>query len=147
MKPTDKNQFIVAVLVGAVIWAVGPGLIHAYFISVDWKALGEGNIHKLLHLRPFVALLVASITFGIAVESAYIFGAALRSKTSIVFGPFAAGVLIGILQGFVTHSPVWGYIPLEVPLREPQLVSGGICGLIASSAMIPISITIRRALF
>ena len=135
-------------LVGLIVWALVPGLFHAYVASVDWAewSPSEETLPQLFQGRAFVALLVFGIVLGFSAQAAALVGGAAGSQGIALFGPMLAGILVGGLQGYLIGTDLWGFTTANIPLRAEttRVLAGGICGFVAVPPVMMISVYFRN---
>jgi len=147
-----RNQTFASVLftssiLGLLVWAAVPGSFHAYFVSVDWRRWSPTpeTFPLLLQLRPLVALIVFGLLLGFATQAAALVGGALDSQGIALFGPIAAGALVGAFQGYMIGTSFWGF-SAEIALRPEatRILVGGLCGFVAAPLIMMASVRIRK---
>ncbi len=145
MNEEKFRPFVVTALVGGVLWTATGGFIVAYVICPDWEGLNEATIEELVAIRPFLALAITGLLYGLAIEVAKFCGAVLRSEAAIMLTPIAVGAAIGALQGLLVPSELWGFSESVVFRSETtRLLGGAIGGFILTVPVIMISIGVRR---
>ena len=151
------NQRISPVLMttagfGMMLWTVPFGSFHAYIVSIDWGALDSSlvkeAIRQIITTRSFVAISVIGLAMGLLAQSTAILGGALRSEGFTLLGPMCVGFFVGLFQGILVGSDLWGYTLAGLPLRSltTRVIVGGVCGLLASPLVMVASVSTRRRL-
>jgi uncharacterized membrane protein len=145
MHEEKYRPFVVAAIVGCILWSVSGGLIHAYLLCPDWEAMGQNAITALLGGQPLVVLVCTGLVFGLAVEIAKFIGATFRSEGAVLFFPVLAGALIGVLQGLLVVSNLWGFAADTVFKGDNfRLLTGAACGAILSYPTVLFGMAVRR---
>lgn len=145
MHEEKYRPFVVAAIVGCILWSVSGGSVHANFICPDWEAMGQNAITALLGWQPLVALVCTGLVFGLSVEVAKFIGAAFRSEGATLFLPLVAGALIGALQGHLVVSSLWGFAADTVFKGDNfRLMTGAACGAILSYPTVLFGMAVRR---
>lgn len=145
MHEEKYRPFVVGTLVGATLWTVTGGFLHAYVFSLDWERLGSTAIEQLAGVRPLMALVAVGLLFGFSIEVAKFCGAMLRSEAAVMLAPIVAGAAVGAMQGSLVTSESWGFAE-SVVFRsdETRLAVGAVCGFILTVPSIMLGIAIRR---
>ena len=145
MHEEKYRPFVVTTVVGCILWVVSGGFIHAYVICPDWSQLESTAIENLAGFRPLIALVLTGLLFGLSIELSKFFGAVLRSEIVVMLAPIVAGVAIGVLQGIIVPTSLWGFAETVVYRSEnTRILSGAMCGFILTIPSIMIGIAIRR---
>jgi hypothetical protein len=118
-----ENQRIIPTLfvgagIGSVVWGFVPGLVH-FLVSIDFGAMNSTAIS--VPFRLMAVLWIMGAFLGVMCQFLGIVGGFLRSKGLIVFAPMLAGTAIGMIQGFLMPSPLFGLKELGFAFRSPEL--------------------------
>jgi hypothetical protein len=118
-------------IMGAIIWCLSGGTVHAYIICVDWKAM-EG-LTVVVTQQQIALVILAGLMLGLAAETGKFIGALFESELATLLLPGIAGAIIGGLQGlfigydYLNQNGTFIFRPENV-----RILSGAILGFIIS---------------